>query len=162
MRPLARALGSDFAYSDLRWWIPQAGYRLTLAGSSRLLGHDSWMIDAVPATAGLAQGSSWSRIRYYVGRDPLLLLGADYFRGAAAQPVKQLRAEALTRVGNVWTQTRMVMRLAGGRSSELTLSDIGPAPESIDEELFKPQMLAAVADTWPEWVARKALRRAGP
>lgn len=155
-------LGSDFSYSDFRWHIPTAGYTLNLAGASRLLGRDVWMIDAVPANAQTSQSSSWSRVRYYVGREPVLLLGADFFHSTAAAPFKQLRVEALTRVGKAWTQTRMVMRLAGGRSSELTLRDQGPAPDAIDAGFFTPQTLPVVANDWGTWVARGLLRRQGP
>ena len=155
-------LGSDFSYSDFRWRIPTAGYTISLAGAARLAGRDVWMIDAVPANAQISQSSSWSRVRYYVGREPVLLLGADFFRSTAAAPFKQLRVEALTRVGKVWTQTRMVMRLAGGRSSELTLRDQGPAPDAIDAGFFTPRMLPVVANDWRAWEARRLLRRQGP
>ena len=155
-------LGSDFAYSDLRWRLPTTGFRLTVAGKSRLLGREVWMVDAEPSTPQAAQSTSWARVRYYLSREPAILLGADFHRNPAGAPFKQLRVESTTRVGQAWTQTRMVMSLAGGRSSVLTLKDVGPLPESIGTDLFVPEMLGTVAERANGWVADRLLRREGP
>ncbi len=154
-------LGSDFSYTDLRWRLA-AGRRLTLAGKTLLRGREVWMVDAVPATPAVAESTAWSRVRYYLSADRQLILGADFFRQAAGAPEKQLRIDAFRQVGTSWTPLRMTMLLAGGRSSVLTLRDIGALPAAIGPQLFEPAMLPTVADRWTAWVASGLLVRSGP
>lgn len=136
-------LGSDFSYSDLRWAIPGAGHRLSLHGTARLAGRTAWVVDARPAGAA---ASRWSRIRYFVSRDPWLLLGADYYRGGEARPAKRLRVEELRQIGGVWTPVRMVMRLARGRSSVLTLREAGFGSARYGPDLFTAENLPLLGD----------------
>lgn len=134
-------LGSDFSYSDLRWTIPEHG--LTLAGSTKMLGRPVWAIDGRPANR---EGGSWSRIRYYIARDPLILLGADYFRDGQQSPFKRLRIQGIKRIDGVWTPTAMVMSLTRNRSSVLTLKEVGFGAARYAEDLFDSEHLPAYGD----------------
>lgn len=134
-------LGSDFSYSDLRWVIPEQN--LTLAGSTKMLGRPVWAVDGRPASR---EGGSWSRIRYYIARDPLILLGADYFREGQERPFKRLRIQGIKQADGVWTPTSMVMSLAHNRSSVLTLKEVGFGAARYSEDLFNPDHLPAYGD----------------
>lgn len=136
-------LGSDFSYSDLRWVIPSSEYRLSLRGTARLLGRTAWVVEAQPVSG---EASSWSRIRYFVCGDPWLLLGADYYRGAARQPSKSLRTERVQQIEGVWTPVRLVMRLARGRSSVLTLTEAGFGTGRYRPDLFVADNLPSYGD----------------
>jgi hypothetical protein len=140
-------LGSDFTYRDLLWRIPTEGYRLRLAGSSRMLNRDVWGVDVEPTKPETAATSSWSRIRYYLAQDPPLLLGADFFRDAAAtRPDKRLRTERLAQRDGVWTPTRLVMELDGGRSSVLSLRETAFSSGPFDPALFEADLLTSASE----------------
>lgn len=139
-------LGSDFTYRDLLWQIPTKGYRLRLAGRTRMLNRQVWGVDVEPTTPQTAETSSWSRVRYYLTQDPPLLLGADFFRGDEARPGKRLRTERLVQQDGVWTPTRLVMRLDGGRSSVLSLGDTAFGSGRFDPDLFEPDLLASATE----------------
>jgi hypothetical protein len=136
-------LGSDFSYSDLRWVIPAPELRLRVAGTERMLGRTAWVIEAVPMRR---QDFFWSRVRYFIGQDPVLLLGADFYGASDGQPAKRLRVEGIRKIGETWTPTRMVMRLEGRRSSVLTLADAGFGAMSFPPDLFQPDNLPAHGD----------------
>lgn len=136
-------LGSDFSYSDLRWVIPAPELRLSLAGTERMLGRPTWVIEAVPVRQ---QDFFWSRIRYYIGRDPAILLGADFYGANGDRPVKRLRIEGVRQIGETWTPTRMVMKLEGRRSSVLTLTQAGFGAMKYTPDLFLPDNLPAHGD----------------
>lgn len=138
-------LGSDFTYRDLLWRIPTEGYRLRLAGRTRMLSRRAWGVDVEPVTEAARAGSSWSRVRYYLAEETALLLGADFFRDKEARPGKRLRAESFARREGVWTPTRMTMQLAGGRSSVLTLRESAFGAGRFGDDLFVPDLLPTAA-----------------
>jgi outer membrane lipoprotein-sorting protein len=155
-------LGSDFTYRDLLWRIPTEGYRLRLASRTRMLNREVWGVDAEPTKPETAETSSWSRIRYYLGQNPPLLLGADFFRGEAAQPGKRLRTESLAQRDGVWTPTRLVMRLNGGRSSVLSLRETAFGSGPFDPNLFVPDLLATATERLPSAGVGRSAARSGP
>jgi hypothetical protein len=134
-------LGSDFSYRDLRFQIPVAGYRFRAAGSRRMGGRPVYAVDAEPADGEAAQTSAWARVRYYLAQDAPLLLGADYFAAGARSAGKRLRVLAHQQVDGAWTETRMVMHAAGGRSSVLTLQNFVPTLGGIADDIFDPGAL---------------------
>jgi hypothetical protein len=137
-------LGSDFSYSDLRWAIPAGSeYRLDLRGTTGLAGRTAWVVEAQPVGAAI---SRWSRIRYFIARDSSLLLGADYYRGGERRPTKSLRVEEMKQIEGVWTPVRMMMRLAGGRSSVLTLKEAGFGSGRFPPDLFVADNLPLYGD----------------
>jgi hypothetical protein len=134
-------LGSDFGYRDLRMLIPTAGCRLALGGRSALGNEAAQVVDSVPEAAALRAVSPWGRTRYYLAERAPVLLGADYFTGAAdARPAKQLRVLGYRRIDGAWTETRMVMSGQERRSSVLTLIDF-KASVPFAPELFTPAAL---------------------
>jgi len=139
-------LGSDFSYSDLRWRIPTAGYRLTLVGAANLAGRPVWQIAAEPATPEVRDSTSWAVVHYYLSRESPLLLGADYYRQRGAPPEKRLRVLSFEQRGKVWTPTRMLMEVSRTRSSILTLKGAGFGTGPTQPELFRPEMLPQNAD----------------
>jgi Outer membrane lipoprotein-sorting protein len=139
-------LGSDFTYRDLLWRIPTEGYRLRLAGRTRMLNRRAWGVDVEPVTEAARASSSWSRVRYYLGHEPALLLGADFFRGEEARPGKRLRTESFARRQGVSTPTRLVMQLAGGRSSVLSLHQTAFGSGRFDDDLFVPDLLPTATE----------------
>jgi outer membrane lipoprotein-sorting protein len=139
-------LGSDFSYSDLRWRVPTAGYRLAVVGSSTLLGRPVWEIEAEPTTPALRDSTSWGLIHYYLCEKPSLLLGADYYRQRGAPPAKRLRIVSFEQRGKVWTPTRMVMEISPRRSSLLSLAESGFGAGPTQPELFLPEALPKNAD----------------
>jgi hypothetical protein len=142
-------LGSDFTYSDLRWRISTRGWRASLAGRAVVAQRGAWVVDLRPESAETRQSSLYAVIRYYLGADAPLLLGTDYFTQPGAPPVKQMRTESATRIGGVWSPLRMVMSLAGGRSSVLTLRDARFGDSRFPGDLFTPERLPAL----PDWLA---------
>lgn len=136
-------LGSDFSYSDLRWVIPAPELRLSLAGTERMLGRPVWVIEAVPLRQ---EDFLWSRIRYYIGRDPAILLGADFYGANGDRPAKRLRIEGVRQIGETWTPTRIVMKLAGRRSSVLMLAEAGFGTMKYAPDLFLPDNLPTHGD----------------
>jgi hypothetical protein len=140
-------LGSDFSYRDLRMQIPTAGYRFRVVGSTRMLDRSVWKVEAVPA-GGAAD--SWQRSVYYLSSPPTLLLGIDRFRARDDRvPAKRLRVHGVRQVDGAWTETRMVMSVDGGRSSELTLSSFRPGLPGIGPDLFEPELLAEILERLP-------------
>lgn len=134
-------LGSDFSYSDLRWIIPE--HNLTLVGTTKMLGRPVWVVDGRPADR---EGGSWSRIRYYIARDPLILLGADYFRAGQKSPFKRLRIQGIKQIDGVWTPVSMVMSLTRNRTSVLTLREVGFGGARYADDLFDTENLPAYGD----------------
>ncbi len=134
-------LGSDFSYSDLRWIIPE--HNLTLVGTTKMLGRPVWVVDGRPADR---EGGSWSRIRYYIARDPLILLGADYFRAGQKSPFKRLRIQGIKQIDGVWTPVSMVMSLARNRTSVLTLREVSFGGARYADDLFDTENLPAYGD----------------
>jgi hypothetical protein len=139
-------LGSDFSYRDMRMRIPTAGYRFRLTGRSRLRDQSAWAVEAVPASDAARQGASWGRSVYYLSETAPVLLGADHFQAASgAQPSKRMRVHGLRRIDGAWTETRMVMTAAGGRSSVLTLEGFRVNVPGVEADLFLPERLPAAA-----------------
>ncbi len=139
-------LGSDFAYSDLRWLIPTGGYRLVRQGAPVIIaGRRAWPVEAWVVAPEVRESSLWTMVRYYLGDDPPLLLGADFYRRGEPAPAKQLRVAALARRDGVWTPTRMVMRAGRDRSSVLTLGESRFGQGPADPGLFVPESLAGNA-----------------
>lgn len=136
-------LGSDFSYSDLQWMIPVPERNLRLIGTSRMLGRTVWVIDGRPADQ---ESASWSRVRYYIARDPLILLGADYHRAGEEKPAKRLRIEVIKQINGTWTPVRMLMSLARNRSSTLELKEVGFGTARYAEDLFNLDNLPAYGD----------------
>ena len=136
-------LGSDFSYSDLQWMIPIPEANLRAAGTARMSGRTVQVIDGRPADR---ETSSWVRIRFYIARDPLILLGADYFREGVPEPFKRLRIERFKQVGGVWTPTRMVMSLARNRSSRLDLEEVGFGNARYRDDFFNQENLPGYGD----------------
>ncbi|HSF39627.1 MAG TPA: outer membrane lipoprotein-sorting protein [Thermoanaerobaculia bacterium] len=140
-------LGSDFGYRDLRMKIPIAGYRLRLLGRRHLAGQSVWAVESVPESPEAQQGSSWSRSVYYLSaRDPVLL-GADHFLSLRdTRPAKQMRVHGYKRIDGAWTETRIVMSSADGRSSVLSLEGFRAGVAGLDSSFFVPEDLPSAAD----------------
>ncbi len=142
-------LGSDFTYSDLRWRIPTRGWRVSLAGRAVVARHGAWVVDLRPESAEARQSTLYAVLRHYLAADAPLLLGTDYFTQPGAPPVKRMRTESAARIGGVWSPLRMVMSLAGGRSSVLTLRDARFGDSRYPGDLFTPERLPSL----PDWLA---------
>lgn len=138
-------LGSDFGYRDLRMKIPVAGYDFRLRGKQTLLKQSVWVVDATPSAGG-ARISSWARSRLYLLEKAPVLLGADHFLAPSdRRPAKTLRVHGFRQIDGAWTETRMVMAAADGRTSVLTLQGFKAAVQEIDATLFVPETLPTVA-----------------
>ncbi|MEM9293943.1 MAG: outer membrane lipoprotein-sorting protein [Acidobacteriota bacterium] len=138
-------LGSDFGYSDLLWQIPTKGRSLDLMGSSHLEGQKVWVVDVKPATEEARLSTNWDRVRYYIGQDPMLLVGADFFSGPTRLPSKELRIDGWRQVDGVWTPSEMVMSVDRRRQSVLTLDAAYFRLDPFDTELFTPNSLTELA-----------------
>jgi hypothetical protein len=139
-------LGSDFSYSDLRWRLPIAGYRLSMLGATTLLGRPVWEVEAEPTTPELRDSTSWGLTHYYLSASPPLLLGADYYSRRGTPPARRLRILSFEQRGKVWTPTRMIMEISKNRSSLLTLRESGFGTGPTQPNLFRPDALPGNAD----------------
>jgi hypothetical protein len=142
-------LGSDFGYRDLRMRLPVAGLRFAVVGQDRLLERPVQVVEARAEGAAAPTLGTWAASRFYLSQNPPLLLGADHFRqgqGGRLELVKTLRVEGVRQVDGAWTETRMVMTAADGRSSVLSLDEFQPAYAAGRAELFEPEALPGLID----------------
>jgi hypothetical protein len=127
--------------------LPVAGYGFRMAGRQMLGQRNVQVVEVVPVAAEAREISSWARARLYFLESAPLLAGADYFSAPADRtPAKSLRVLDFRQVDGAWTETRMVMNGADGRSSVLTLEDFKPRLPGIDPALFQPETLPAARE----------------
>ena len=138
-------LGSDFAYSDVRMRLPQAGYDFDLLGRGRLSGQPVWVVEARPSAPALRRQVAWQRARYYLAQDFPFLLGADYWDGASTF-LKRMRVESIRREGRAWTATRMVMYGGGGNASVLTLKAVRFGLPKFAPHVLSPESLPSAGE----------------
>lgn len=140
-------LGSDFGYTDLLWRIPLRGRRVRELGPRRIGGVETWGFEIEPVSEEAKASTTWDRTRYYLRREPALLVAAEYYRDdsgrpPATEPFKRLRVEGWKQIDGVWSPRKMVMDAGAGRTSTITLRaarfDVGPLPA----DLFAPATLA--------------------
>lgn len=144
-------LGSDFAYRDIRWLLPEEGMRYELAGREILMGYAVSVVDAVPLPEA-AEDVLWHSARFYIADSPVFLFGADYFRGEGAshQLLKQLRVHEITQIDGNWIATRMSMRVDQDRWSRITLNDVSFTAHGYAPEAFLPASLPELGTTLRE------------
>lgn len=146
-------LGSDFGYTDLLWRIPLRGRRVRALGERWIDGVDTLGFEVSPLSEEARASTTWDRTRFYLRRDPALLIAAEYFRdgedgSAAARPEKRLRVHGWRQLDGVWTPDRMAMQVGeSGRISEISLRRARFAVAPRPWELFAPAALPGFANS---------------
>ncbi|WP_425100863.1 outer membrane lipoprotein-sorting protein [Tropicibacter sp. S64] len=140
-------LGSDFAYRDIRWLLPEVGVSYALAGEEVIAGLPVTVLDA-EVSEDVAGQFLWDRARFYLSQEPLFLMGADYLAGDA--PLKQMRVEDLAQIDGHWIATLMTMRVGPERWSRITLKDVSFTARGYGPEAFTPAALPALGTTLRE------------
>ena len=144
-------LGSDFGYADVRMRIPVKGFRIKGVGETVMLGRRAAIVDLETDSAPWSREDSWTRARFFLAHDPLVLLGADYFapeeNGKSPERlVKRMRVEGLAQIDRLWTATRIVMSRGDTRSSILELRGARFGTMDSDPNMFFPGALPRLAD----------------
>ncbi|MFW2541022.1 outer membrane lipoprotein-sorting protein [Primorskyibacter sp. 2E107] len=135
-------LGSDFAYRDIRWLLPEQGMTYAVVGRDTIGGGAVTVIEARPDTQTAAT-VLWDHARFYIGDAPLFLMGADYFTEDATgeTAMKKMRVDDIARIDGHWIATRMTMRVGADRWSRITLRDVEFAAKGYGAEAFLPASL---------------------
>jgi len=140
-------LGSDFGYADLRMLLPTADWRYRHEGRTKLLGHETLIVEAEPLNEAAAMRAGWRRGKLYLAAEFSFLLGADYFvDGNAPTPFKTMRVETLERIDGVWTATRMTMSGENGRASTLSLIEAAFHLPDLPAAWFEPEALPLLGE----------------
>lgn len=137
----SRFMGTDFSYEDLR---PEALglHHYTVVGTERLEGHETWVIEAGPATERQAADSGYSKRRLWVRTDTYVTVKREYYdRHGRLEKVETFRKLAPVR-GSVWRAGEAEMHDVQAGTRTLVRSEQRRLDSGLREALFSEAELA--------------------
>jgi hypothetical protein len=130
-----RFMGTDFAYEDLR---PEklAANKYSLAGSETLDGHDTWVIEAVPANDKYAADSGYSKRKLWIRKDNHVTMKREYYdKRGKLEKVQNDRKLSNTK-GSVWRSDEVEMRDVQAGTKTIFVSTSRLQDQGLSDSLF--------------------------